>query len=49
MTTYSKTLRITPEAHKAMVEHLKYKVVLLHWVSEAILEKIEREKKCKKK
>lgn len=45
----TKSAKVTDEAHAAMIEHLGSKIKIVHWVSEAILEKIEREKQCEKK
>lgn len=39
-----KSIRVTEEAHKEAVDHVKPKGNLVHWVSEAIIEKIHREK-----
>jgi len=40
-------IRVSNDVHKYLVEHLNAKQKIGAWVDEAILEKIEREKKCK--
>ena len=43
-----KNIRVSEEAHKNAVEHCGVKLNLCAWTSEAILEKLERERRTEK-